>query len=73
MKDKEPSSLKGPLIMNCINISHNKSYHGNVTSTNMVFTLLYLFKAKPGQLPYVDNDCEDSVDKGARIIETSQS
>jgi hypothetical protein len=73
MKDKEPLSLKGSLIMNCINISHNKSYHGNVTLTNMVFTLLYLFKAKPGKLPYVDNDCEDSVDKRARIIETSQS
>ena len=61
------------LIIHCINTSHNKSYHGNVTSTNMVFTLLYLFKAKLGQLPYNDNDCEDNVDKKERIIETSQS
>lgn len=45
-----------------------------VTSTNMVFTLSYSFKAKSGQLAYLKNDYDDSAKEKHKLLRsTSQS
>jgi hypothetical protein len=45
-----------------------------VTSTNMVFTLSYSFKAKPDHLACFKNDCEDNAkEKHKSLRSTSQS
>jgi hypothetical protein len=45
------------------------SNHDKTIFNDMVFTLPYSFKAKPGQLPYLDNDCQDNIEKKIEIIE----
>lgn len=43
-----------------------------VILTNIVFSLAYLFEAKPSQMPYCDNDYEDNTEEKPLLISTSQ-
>jgi hypothetical protein len=43
-----------------------------IISIIMVFALPYSFEYKLGQLPYLDNDCENSAKEKSKIIEINQ-